>query len=60
MYVVMRKFSTDHQWNICGVFADKASVEAEMSAQEKSGREAVYYSASHVWIAENGNHTWTT
>lgn len=60
MYVVIRKFAEDKEWNVCGAFAQKYSADAEVQKQIKSGREAKAYSASHVWIAENGNHTWTS
>ena len=59
MRVVMRKFKEDKEWNVCGVFATDEAAEAECFKQIKSGREAKHFNASHVWIAENGNHSWT-
>lgn len=60
MRVVLRKFSTDKQWDICGVFSTQEYADAEVVKQVKSGREARHFNASHVWIAENGNHTFTS
>jgi hypothetical protein len=59
MYVVMRKFEEDKEWNMCGAFSNEAYAGAEVHKQEASGRQARSFFASHVWIAENGNHTWT-
>lgn len=59
MFVVMRKFEEDKDWNICGVFANEAFANAEVHKQEMSGRQSRRFYATHVWIAENGNHSWT-
>lgn len=59
MYVIMRKFSEDENWNICGVACDKPTADIQVEKEIKTGREACCYTAHMVWIAENGNHTWT-
>ena len=59
MIVVFRKFLEHKNWDICGVFANQEFADTEIAKQIKSGREARSFGATHVWIAENGNHSWS-
>lgn len=58
MYVVLRKFPEDKEWNICGVFNNDASADEQVAKEGKTGRVAMKLGAHSVWIAENGNHSW--
>lgn len=58
MFVVLRKFPEHKEWNICAVCATEDSAIEQVNKEIKSSREARYYSARNVYVAENGNHTW--